>query len=144
MRSVEKILEGTHLSPREIDCHDAHNSPYPVEWATGRLSKLAAVFEALRKACGNVPLIVDCGYRTPAHNIAVGGVAHSQHVQGRALDIACPRSLSLFGFHGIATKLASEDSRVGGLGLYDWGIHLDVRPRQPEGGYAFWDFTGRS
>ena len=35
----------------------------------------------------NSPLIVNCMYRSPQLNTAVGGVATSQHVKGQAADI---------------------------------------------------------
>ena len=34
------------------------------------------------------PMIINSGYRHPAHNSAIGGVKDSPHVFGRAVDIA--------------------------------------------------------
>ena len=39
---------------------------------------------------GSVPIIIGSGYRSPALNKAVGGVANSQHMTGEAADIHLP------------------------------------------------------
>lgn len=46
------------------------------------------VLEPLRAAVGH-PIIITSGYRCPALNTAVGGVANSQHMLGEAADIRC-------------------------------------------------------
>ena len=68
-------------------------------------------------------------YRCPAHNLEVGGVTDSQHVDGTATDIYC---------EGItATELAKVCSRIfDGVGLYvsQGFVHADSR------GYkAYWE-----
>lgn len=51
------------------------------------LQKLCVeVLEPLRKHLG-YPIKINSGYRSPAVNKAVGGVANSFHIQGRAADI---------------------------------------------------------
>lgn len=44
------------------------------------------VLDPLRERFGK-PIIVNSGFRCPALNKAVGGVANSQHVKGEAVDI---------------------------------------------------------
>ena len=44
------------------------------------------ILDPLRKAYGK-PIKVNCGYRCPELNKAVGGVASSQHLTGQAADI---------------------------------------------------------
>lgn len=46
------------------------------------------VLEPLRAAVGH-PIVINSGYRCPALNTAVGGVANSQHMLGEAADIRC-------------------------------------------------------
>lgn len=46
------------------------------------------VLEPLRAAVGH-PIVITSGYRCPALNAAVGGVAGSQHMLGEAADIRC-------------------------------------------------------
>lgn len=94
--------------------------------------RLVEKLETLRQLVG-APVIVNSGYRCPAHNKAVGGVSNSYHVRGMAADIQTP-GLS-------AGKLAQKAEQVGfddGVGIYrqQGFIHVDVDVR----GYrARWD-----
>jgi hypothetical protein len=36
------------------------------------------------------PIVQTCGYRSPEHNAAIGGVPHSAHTKGMAIDIRMP------------------------------------------------------
>lgn len=45
-----------------------------------------ALLDPLREIWGS-PIYVNSGYRSPALNKAVGGVANSQHMKGQAADI---------------------------------------------------------
>ena len=47
------------------------------------------ILEPLRAFAGQ-PIIISSGYRSPALNKAVGGVANSQHMTGQAADIHIP------------------------------------------------------
>ena len=47
------------------------------------------VLEPLRQHFG-IPVVISSGYRCPALNQAVGGVANSQHLTGEAADIILP------------------------------------------------------
>jgi zinc D-Ala-D-Ala carboxypeptidase len=53
------------------------------------LKRLAAGLESVRALLG-APLEISSGYRCPALNEAIGGSSASQHVQGLAVDFACP------------------------------------------------------
>lgn len=116
-----------HLSWMELACKDG--TPYPTIWRETRGRILGIEFEAFRRLCGDVPLTVASGFRTREWNRRVGGSTRSQHVEGRALDLETPRSLTLKQFHRLAHSHAMrEDSRVYGIGYYPWGVHLDIRP----------------
>lgn len=70
-------------------------------------------------------------YRTPEYNARLeGSSSKSQHMEGRAVDI--PR---LPGFTVKEMAKIAEEVGFDGIGLYDWGIHVDVR-----GFKAGWDF----
>lgn len=112
-----------HLSWPELAGRDRLRTPYPLDWRTTRAVELAAAFEALRAAVG-LPLVVLSAYRTPAHNRKVGGVPDSQHVQGRALDLAPPAGWNA---EQLAAVAADVDL-IRGLGLYPSFVHVDVRP----------------
>jgi uncharacterized protein YcbK (DUF882 family) len=88
---------------------------------------LAAAFEAVRTAAGGLPITVLSGYRTPEHNRAIGGARHSQHVQGRALDLRPPAGWSVARFHALVLSLV-ESTNIRGVGRYARFVHIDVRP----------------
>ena len=46
--------------------------------------------EKIRSLLDNQPIVVHSGYRAPAVNRAVGGVATSAHCLGLACDFVCP------------------------------------------------------
>ena len=90
--------------------------------------KLLMVLDAMRETVGG-PVYVSNMYRCPDHNAEVGGVPNSQHVFGTAADVQLPAGWSVDNF----AKLA-RDCVADGVGLYNWGCHVDVR------GYrADWD-----
>ena len=130
-----------HLTWAELSCHDADRTPYPVRWRESRARRLAAVFEAIRHACGDHPLRVLSGYRTPAHNRTVGGARHSQHVPGWAIDLTPPRGWTVTGFHTVVRAVARENSRIGAVGYHRWGIHVDIRARR-KGRLVAWSAVG--
>lgn len=77
-----------------------------------------------------VPVTINSGYRSPAHNAAVGGVKNSQHTLGTAADIVV-RGVSPLEVAQYAEHLMPDR---GGIGVYLGFTHVDVRrPR------ARWD-----
>lgn len=80
--------------------------------------ELVAVLERIRSLTGR-PLPIVSGYRTEATNRAVGGVANSQHLFGRAADIP----------QGRATVEEALRAGARGVGYCNgWAVHVDVRP----------------
>jgi len=126
-----------HLTWAELACHDG--TPYPERWRGTRAVALARVFEAIRAACGDRPLAVASGYRTPAYNRAIRGANASQHVQGRALDLRPPAGMDAGQFGGIIAGLAETTCpEIGGVGQYRTFVHVDTRPRN-HGHLTTWD-----
>ena len=79
--------------------------------------------ETIRQHFGK-PVTVNSGYRTPAHNAAVGGVKDSYHVKGMAADIVV---------QGVKSKDVAqyaESLKIGGIGWYEKSnfVHIDTRP----------------
>ena len=139
---MAKQLSNTHISAHltwdELACHDEARTPYPrTRWNT-RAIRLASVFEGLRTFIGGKPMRIGSGYRTPAWNRKQGGAPSSQHVQGRALDPHRPKGMQLAVFHRKASEYADTDSRIGGIGFYRWGVHIDTRPRK-QGRLVVWN-----
>ena len=95
-------------------------------------SSLAALLQKIRDHFGR-PVVITSGYRTAAHNAAVGGSKSSQHLLGRAAD---------FYVEGVdvATVAAYAETLLpsrGGIGRYlkdakhptrktGW-VHIDTR-----------------
>ena len=72
----------------------------------------------------NQPYRLFSGYRTENTNKIVGGKKESQHLRGRAADVA------LWDVPIKKLYIQARKLKRGGVGLYDWFIHIDVgRPR---------------
>jgi uncharacterized protein YcbK (DUF882 family) len=111
--------------------------------------QLLALFENLRAAAGDVPLYVRSGWRCAAHNGVVGGSPRSNHLHGLALDLCCPALRAPMGaaMRQVAAAIGDElpptwsallpqlplfalatssVQGVRGVGLYVWGVHIDL------------------
>lgn len=73
-----------HFSRRELDCRCGCKTPPDVERELAILARDG--LEPLRELAGE-PLLVNCAYRCPPHNAAVGGVSGSFHTLGKATDL---------------------------------------------------------
>lgn len=130
-----------HLTWPELACHDG--TPYPARWRDDRAHILAMNFEACRELLGGVPMVILSGYRTPEYNAHVEGSAqHSQHVEGRAVDVhhatLLPRTV------WVTLRRAYAEGKLpllGGLGIYRTFVHIDVRPKTA-GHLAVWNGPG--
>lgn len=106
-------------------------TPYPAEWKT-TWYVLARVLDLIRDRAGcAIWLTPNGGYRNPEHNRAVGGRPMSEHKWGRAADIQA-RKLTPRKLHDLILSMyrAGELPDLGGLGIYDWGVHVDIRPHE--------------
>lgn len=114
-----------HLAWKEFDCKDG--TLYPKKFILdGRVFRLANVFESIR-AIWNKPILIHSAYRSPEHNRTVGGARNSQHLQGRALDLAPPAGVKLITFYTIIRE-NTEEWGIHGLGKYKTFVHVDIRP----------------
>lgn len=95
-------------------------------------SELVQVLQAIRDHFG-APVVITSGYRTAAHNRAVGGSRSSQHLLGRAADIQVQDTDPL----AVAAYAESLMPGWGGVGRYPvkagrakgW-VHVDTRPNK--------------
>ena len=93
---------------------------------------LVVLLQAIREHF-NKPITITSGYRTAAHNAAVGGAKSSQHLLGRAADIQVQDTDPL----AVAAYAESLMPGWGGVGRYPvkagrtkgW-VHVDTRPNK--------------
>jgi hypothetical protein len=85
--------------------------------------------DAIRRRVGK-PLRVNSGLRCPTWNSIQGGVANSNHMTGGAMDLGCPAGVTPAEIKDAAEAVMGN---TGGIGIYDWGIHID------DGVYSRWD-----
>lgn len=84
--------------------------------------ELPALLQKIRDHFGK-PVTINSGYRSTAHNAAVGGVLGSQHTKGTAADIVV-RGVSPLEVAQYAEYLMPDR---GGIGVYRDFTHVDVR-----------------
>lgn len=109
------------------------------------LADTASRMETVRELLGKNPVHVNSGYRSPALNAAVGGVANSAHMTGHAVDFICPA----FGSPLVICHQL-EDAHSAGMLQFDqvieegtW-VHISFAPtmrgqvltKAPGGGYV--------
>ena len=122
--SGKRELLSKHFFWSEFACRDG--TPYPAEWATERLYPLVEALERIRWQTKN-PIQIVSGYRTLEYNRKIGGAKHSQHLEGRAVDIVG------LGETPVTMKALLEDLirqgeiPPGGIGLYPTFLHYDQR-----------------
>lgn len=109
---------------REFACQDGSDTLFVS-------TELAKVLQKIRAHFGK-PVTINSAYRTDIHNGGVGGSPTSQHKYGLAADIVV---------QGVAPKEVAKYAETvlggkGGIGLYQWGVHVDVRAKRSR-----WDST---
>ena len=127
IREYSLAKDGNHrLAPdfqvRELRCRDGTDTVMVDE-------VLTVVLQCIREHFGKAVTITS-GYRTPAHNAAVGGAKSSQHLLGRAADIRV-QGVSVEDVAAYAESLMPD---WGGVGRYPvkagrttgW-VHVDTR-----------------
>ena len=130
LNAYSRAREGSKaLSPNftvgEFACRDG-SDPIFID------SDLVALLQAIRDHFGK-PVAITSGWRTAAHNAAVGGARFSQHCYGRAADIRVPGA----SVEAVAAYVEALLPGTGGLGRYPakpgravgW-VHVDTRPHK--------------
>lgn len=86
--------------------------------------RLVAALEDLRALVGQ-PIVPHSAFRCLTHNRRERSEDRSQHVWGRAVDIHTLDGMTVAEMAAAAERVPAFGD--GGMGLYDWGVHLDVR-----------------
>ena len=110
------------FNTREFRCRDGSDTVMVDE-------TLTVVLQCIRDHFGK-PVTITSGYRTAAHNAAVGGAKSSQHLLGRAADIQVAGT----SVEDVAAYAESLMPDWGGVGRYPvkagrptgW-VHVDTR-----------------
>lgn len=76
------------------------------------------------------PLHILSGYRSAAYNRSIKGAPGSYHLRGMALDLSPLDQDRIGDLLVIAVRMWNSGELQGGLGLYRWGIHIDVGPKR--------------
>ena len=88
--------------------------------------EMVDILQEIRNHFGKA-VTVNSGYRCKTHNKAVGGVSKSIHLYGMAADI------KVEGVAPLEVAKYAESIGVKGIGLYEWGCHIDSRTKK-----GFW------
>jgi citrate lyase synthetase len=118
-----------HFDFEEFDCPSLEGSGLPTtDGGKMNLDFLHKLDEA-REIAG-VPFIITSGYRTPQHNLDVGGRVGSSHIKGLAVDISCDNS-------GHRERILTALIQVGfrRIGIAKSFIHTDLDHDKPN---AIW------
>jgi uncharacterized protein YcbK (DUF882 family) len=102
------------------------------------LAELAENLEILRAHFGK-PITITSGYRSPAHNLRIGGASESFHTRGMAADIKVKEVAPKIVYNAIELLIKSGKMKEGGLGLYNSWVHYDIRGKKIR-----WDYTNKS
>ena len=113
------------FNTREFRCRDGSDTVMVDE-------TLTVVLQCIRDHFGK-PVTITSGYRTAAHNAAVGGAKSSQHLLGRAADIQVAGT----SVEDVAAYAESLMPDWGGVGRYPvkagrakgW-VHVDTRAKK--------------
>lgn len=113
-----------HFSRREFACQgeDCCSHTAVVD------ERLVAALEDFRAIVGQ-PIAPHSAFRCLTHNRRERSEDRSQHVWGRAVDIHILAGTTVDAMAAAAEEV--DAFKAGAIGLYDWGIHVDVRPNGP-------------
>lgn len=114
------------------------NNFYYSEWTCGCgcgqcivRPELVDIAETIRDIWDR-PMVVHSVNRCKVHNKNEKGSKGSQHIKGKAIDFHIDR-IDIKELHKRMLGMFRK-GEIRNLGLYDWGVHVDIRKRK-----HFWD-----
>jgi len=126
------LPESEFFKPSELACKDG--TPYPEAWFDRYTILVLKLADPIRRLWAG-PLLVVSGYRTQAYNDGLIKEGHhpasqSQHIEGRAMDIAplnaTPQLVEELHDRILDAYLYHQLPYLGGLGLYPGWVHIDT------------------
>lgn len=121
----------TNFNISEFRCKDGTDVPDELENNVQELANnLQIIRDTLCKEVGkNVPIIINSGYRTPAHNTKIKGAKNSQHLLAKASDIRVEKGLMQHLYILIKELMDFGLIAKGGITYYKEKnfIHYDIR-----------------
>ena len=120
-----------NFTQREFRSKDGAKMPLDV---LDNIKELACNLQVLRDLLGE-SIKINSGYRSEAHNKAIGGVKSSKHTKGLAADIRV-KGLETDDLYLLIESLIKQgDMQEGGLGVYDTFVHYDIRGKRARWNY---------
>lgn len=120
--TISELTRSSTAQSQGID-----NTPTP-EIRAKLETLITECLDPIRRIYGR-PVIVSSGYRCPALNAAVGGVANSQHTKGEAADLQPASGGSLAGIVRAAVQHGNFDQLIiERKGASKW-VHVSYGPR---------------
>lgn len=116
----DNTIISTNFKVNEFDCN-CTNKSCKITYIDPMLVR---VIQNIRDRIGR-PLNINSAYRCKKHNKAVGGVADSQHLLGKAVDLSLPENMNFSQF----IKIISETQGLSFFKVYPAKkfIHIDTR-----------------
>ena len=114
------------LGPSNSGMHKcANKNDYPEESLWGNLTTLVLTLDSIREELGH-PIRLSSIYRAEAYNSCIGGVVDSQHRKFTAADCVVGAASNM-DLYAAAKRVRNSGVFVGGIGLYNTFVHIDVR-----------------
>lgn len=110
-----------YFSPAEFQRCDP---PCAIDQMDGEFLR---ILDRVREYAG-IPLVLNCAYRSKAHDLSKGRSGNSAHTKGLAVDIRCTASANRFRI--VEAALANGITRIG---IGKTFVHIDNDGTLPQG-----------
>lgn len=112
-----------NFEKKEFESKDGAAMPAAV---LAQIQELAKNLQVLREKVKK-PIVITSGYRSPAHNKAIGGAKESKHILGQAADFKVPGMTPKQVYLIILQLIKEGKMKPGGLHAYSGWVHYDIR-----------------
>jgi uncharacterized protein YcbK (DUF882 family) len=120
---VKMEFKSKYFNLNEFNSKDGAPMPENVK---KNIQDLAKNLDVVREEL-NTPIRINSGYRSPAHNSAVGGVSNSYHTKGMAGDFVASGYTPAQVAQVLEDLIKRKKIKEGGIGIYSSWVHYDTR-----------------